>query len=195
MIAALLKDKTTSRHRLLEKEMYVDEIFNKSLTLQQYKNLLLTNYLVHTVLENKVYNVLPESLQDALAIASRKKVAALQNDIINLEMNTLVIDSSDIALPDFSDTTELLAAVYVLEGSALVGNIIAKQLKQVPALRHLSFFYYTFYGEELSTKWKEFLTVLNSAVLPENYEACIQKANETFDFIGAVARKVKSLYN
>lgn len=195
MIALHLKDKTAGRHKQLEKEMYVDEIFNRSLTLQQYKNLILINYLTHTILENKVYDALPQTLQNELAIASRKKVTALQNDIRHLELDTSLIDINDISLPDFSDTAGLLGAMYVVEGSSLGGHVIAKQLKQIPALQHLNFFYYTFYGEEISAKWKAFLKVLNREVSAAANEASIQKANETFDFIAAVARKVKGLYN
>jgi len=47
MISNLLRTVTADRHKALEAMMFVNEIMNHSLSVEEYKTLLTVNYIVH----------------------------------------------------------------------------------------------------------------------------------------------------
>lgn len=184
MIANILRAETAENHKSLESLMFVDEIMNNSLSIEDYKKLLTINFLIHQKLENKLANMLDADIANKLQMNSRLKLFALQKDLEFWKIDCLTLPqiNFDLFIPD-KNNAAVLGALYVLEGATLGGNVIKKHILANPnfndAAKGLN--YYGIYGEELSTKWKSFVQILNESVPEADYEICVNSANETFN--------------
>lgn len=184
MIANLLRTETAENHKTLESLMFVNEIMNNSLSIEQYKKLLTVNYIIHQKLENNLANMLDAGIAAALEMNSRLKLSALEKDLNYWGIDSLTLPGLDfeLYLPQ-KNTAEVLGALYVLEGATLGGNVIKRHILANPNFKDQDggLNYYGVYGEELSTKWKKFVSVLNERVEEADYERCINSANQTFN--------------
>jgi heme oxygenase len=183
MIANLLRTETTENHKALESLMFVNEIMNNSLSIDQYKKLLTINYIIHQKLENTLANMLDADIAVELEMNSRLKLSALEQDLNYWHIDSLTLPGLNFELfvPQ-KNTGEVLGALYVLEGATLGGNVIKRHILTNPNFKdHESGLnYYGVYGDELSTKWKKFVYVLNERVVEADYERCVNSANQTF---------------
>ncbi|WP_025144796.1 biliverdin-producing heme oxygenase [Pedobacter jeongneungensis] len=184
MIANLLRAETAENHKALESLMFVNEIMNNSLSIDQYKKLLMVNYIIHQKSENTLANMLDADIAAALEMNSRLKLAALEKDLNYWGIDSLTLPglNFELYLPQ-KNTAEVLGALYVLEGATLGGNVIKRHILANPNFKdhEAGLNYYGVYGEELSTKWKKFVSVLNERVVETDYERCINSANQTFN--------------
>lgn len=183
MLHEKIKQATASLHDKLEQNMFVDQIMDGSLTFEQYQIILHLNFIIHTAVEDYLFNALSAELQEKLDIKSRMK------------LNTLLLDFQEIEVPvgwhntgtppdyiDLSSDASILGAMYVLEGAILGGNVIVKRLKTNEHLipYNLNYHYYQVYGDQLGLKWKQFLEVLNA--IPEaEHQAAIDGAVKLFE--------------
>jgi len=177
MLHETLKQATAHAHDHLEQLMFVDKIMNGSLTLNDYKKILLTNYIVHYWFEDQVFKNLDQNLKQELSISQREKLPALIKDILELNMDLPEVDCSQQSL-QLNGNATALGAMYVMEGATLGGNVIVKKLKVNPELQQyqLGFHYYQAYGSDLITRWKQFCAVLNSKVSESEYSASVEAA-------------------
>jgi heme oxygenase len=85
-------------------------------------------------------------------------------------------------MPPLASWPELLGAMYVMEGSTLGGQVIARQLAKanIP-LRS----YFSGYGERTGPLWKAFCQLLAQEATPENQAAIVQSASLTFQKLSA----------
>ncbi|WP_293310548.1 biliverdin-producing heme oxygenase [Pedobacter sp. UBA5917] len=184
MIANLLRTETAENHKALENLMFVNEIMNNSLSIDQYKKLLTVNYIIHQKSENKLANMLDADIAAELEMNSRLKLSALEKDLNYWGIDSLTLPGLDFELfiPQ-KNTAEVLGALYVLEGATLGGNVIKRHILANPNFKEHEggLNYYGVYGEDLSTKWKKFVSVLNERVTEADYERCINSANQTFN--------------
>lgn len=85
-------------------------------------------------------------------------------------------------IPPLATWPQLLGAMYVLEGSTLGGQVIARQL----AKAHIPMrAYFTGYGERTGLLWKAFCQLLTQAATPENEAEIVQSASLTFQKLDA----------
>lgn len=184
MIANLLRTETAENHKTLESLMFVNEIMNNSLSIDQYKKLLTVNYIIHQKSENILANMLDADIAAELEMNSRLKLSALEKDLNYWGIDSLTLPglNFELYLPQ-KNTAEVLGALYVLEGATLGGNVIKRHILANPNFKEheAGLNYYGVYGEELSTKWKKFVSVLNERVPEVDYERCINSANQTFN--------------
>lgn len=184
MIANLLRTETADKHKELESLMFVNDIMNKTLTVEDYKKLLTVNYIIHQKLENKLSNMLDADIAHELEMNSRLKLAALNKDLDYWGIDSLTLPSLDFDLfvPE-KNNAEVLGALYVLEGATLGGNVIKKHILANPnfAGKADGLNYYGVYGDDLSAKWKSFVSVLNERIAEPDYERCVNSANQTFE--------------
>ncbi|GAA4213512.1 biliverdin-producing heme oxygenase [Pedobacter jeongneungensis] len=184
MIANLLRTETAENHKTLESLMFVNEIMNNSLSIDQYKKLLTVNYIIHQKSENILANMLNADIAAELEMNSRLKLSALEKDLNYWGIDSLTLPglNFELYLPQ-KNTAEVLGALYVLEGATLGGNVIKRHILANPNFKdhEAGLNYYGVYGEELSTKWKKFVSVLNERVPEVDYERCINSANQTFN--------------
>lgn len=194
MLQEKLKSATSAHHDELENLMFVHEIMNKTLTLDQYKTLLATNYIVHAAIESRLHNALDHELKDSLDIENRDKIAALEQDLeeMNIPKEDLDAISFDFLLQDSSNASSL-GAMYVLEGATLGGNVIQKKLRANPVFENLSLNYYNVYAQNLMPNWLTFVKVLNSSVPEKDHHLAEDSAVNMFQHIAEVSRTVKSI--
>lgn len=190
MITQKLKEDTALLHSVVEKEMFADEIFNKTLTLTQYKQLITTNYIFHALLEKVVFDNLSENIKATLQIEQRRKLPALEADIQALQI-AVPVYSNEISVPEIDTVDKALGALYVMEGATLGGNVIVKHLKQTPDFTHLPFHYYGIYQEQTGPRWKSFVDCTNSSVINDN--VCVQSAVAAFDLLRTILHKAKAV--
>jgi heme oxygenase len=186
MLQETLKQATKHNHDELEQLMFVHEIMSGSLSVQQYKQILTTNYLVHKAVEQKLVNGVSADLAENLDLEHRNKLAALEADMLEMDL-PLTDDHTNLPPIDFESEAAILGALYVLEGATLGGSVIVKRLKTNPAFASLNpgFHYYQVYGENLIPNWKKFCEVLNQQ--PEDtFNQSVTGAQQMFNYIASV---------
>jgi heme oxygenase len=191
MLQERLKKDTRPDHDAIEELMFVGSIMNGTLSLEQYKTLLRTNYLVHEAFEALLFSRLSEETAEEMQITRRSKLPALVKDFNELEMEVsqagLRTAGAEVAAAFYDNEAAALGALYVLEGASLGGHVIVKKLATNPILNqlNLSFHYYRIYGDDLIPNWKSFCNVLNRQ--PEtDYPIILAGARHMFGYIGSV---------
>jgi len=193
MLQEILKSATAANHNELESLMFVNEIMNKTLTLQQYKTLLATNYIVHATLEIHLHESLDDDLKQKLDIGKRNKLAALEQDLLEMGMKKEELDVMGLDFLRLQDAGNAvsLGAMYVLEGATLGGHVIHKKLKANPAFENLGLHYYSVYDKNLMPNWLTFVNVLNTSVPASDYTLATESAVNMFSHIAEVSKAVK----
>lgn len=174
------REATKQLHQEIEEENSAAKIIDHSITREEYKLLLLQNYIAYKITEEQISKFLPGG--------EVSKHQRLQQDLENLKVDTAVSSAygSDFSCNSYA---EALGAAYVVEGSALGGMVIAKELKQCENLSDLedqSFFN----GDRNNVKsWNAFKKQLDTTNLTEEEAlAATEKAKETFRFFQKVFR-------
>lgn len=189
MLQKILKEKTQALHDELENLMFVTEIMNKTLSLDQYKRNIVINYTVHKQLEHQLFDAASDELRYQLNLGLRKKLPALEKDILelNIEEGEVLFQPGAEQLI-FKNDAYILGALYVLEGATLGGHVIAKNLATNPNFTHqnIPVNYYSVYGEDLMDNWKSFVALLNT-VAEEDYAAAVEGSIMMFEKMIATA--------
>jgi len=193
MLQEKLKSATSAHHDELEQLMYVHEIMNKTLTLEQYKTLLATNYIIHSAVESKLHDALDGDIRESLDIDNRNKLNALEMDLAEMNMEKENLDAIDFEfnLKDHRNAASL-GAMYVLEGATLGGSVIQKKLRANSAFADLSLNYYNVYAQNLIPNWQTFVKVLNTSVPETDHQLAEESALDMFRDIARVSKTVKS---
>ena len=177
MMLQTLRDQTSVLHKEIEKDNTAGLIMDHSITLEEYKLLLLQNYLAYKVVEDEIKRFEPEFSTD--------KSQRLAEDLrmLGIDFKSPLAYFKD----DFycNDSIEALGAAYVLEGSAMGGMLIAKELQHCKNLASIGTHHF-FNGERKNVQgWKEFMKKVNSREFSEEEtQKATLKAKETFRFFG-----------
>lgn len=168
-----LRQATKIQHEQLESENLANKIMDHSITKEEYKLLLFQNYLAYKASENEIQKFLPEQVSD--------KATTIHKDLQNMGMTNM-----DDTL-DFTCTSEAeaIGAAYVIEGSAMGGMLIGKEIANCEALQDLPEQNF-FNGKRDSIKsWNQFLKFVRSREFSETEtEIAAKKAKETFELFG-----------
>ena len=192
MLQETLKQATQQNHNELEQLMYVHEIMSGTLSVQQYKEILTTNYIVHKTFEDELYSAVSPQLVQQLNLDKRRKLDALIADMQEMQIALPSIESPENIRFGKTDA-EILGALYVLEGATLGGSVIVKRLKTNSNFVALNpgFHYYQVYGAELIPYWKSFCEILNQQS-QETFELSTAGAKKMFEYIAEVSAGVKA---
>jgi heme oxygenase len=194
MLQEKLKNATAKNHDELELLMFVGEIMDKTLTPEQYKSLLVTNYLVHRQYEVDLHVMLNDKLKHDLLIEKRSKLQSLELDLEEAGIDSVQIDHEFINLPILNfNSSSILGAMYVLEGATLGGNVIYKKLMLNSNLTDLQykFHYYNVYASDLMPNWISFVKTINMAQ-EVNEDQATEGASLMFDAIATISKQVNS---
>jgi heme oxygenase (biliverdin-IX-beta and delta-forming) len=183
MVALRLKTETKPSHDSVERFAHSDKIMDHSLSLDQYRELIVSQYLLHHHLEAQLAEVLSPEQLAALEFDQRRKLPFLAQDLAEVAPGAPE-DATDL-LADYrlASVYDALGAMYVLEGSTLGGAVIRRELAKNPHLvgQVADFRYYGCYGPLIGERWKNFQGLLNAwAVTDEQQDAVVAKAKETF---------------
>lgn len=172
-----LKEETRELHEQVEEQNLANQIMNHSIDLETYKLLLLQNYIAYYATENAVKKFLPGY--------SGKKHVLLKQDLDQLGVST-EIPSGNVIFECYSKA-EALGTAYVVEGSALGGMVLARNLTKCSQLSSVDQHHF-FNGDKENLKdWNSFKMELGQHDFSENEEQqAIEKAKDTFKFFQEV---------
>lgn len=149
-----------------------------SLTKEEYVACLHQLYEIVAAWEENACAQAPEWIQKLLSTRGRKHL--LERDLNWLGVKE--ISNKRPILPVMTDDASFLGTMYVIEGSTLGGQLIARHVEQVLELeagKGDSFF--RGYGQQTGTMWKEFCEVLRVKVPDHSAEVVIHSARNMFE--------------
>lgn len=170
-----LRHETREVHEALENQL---ALTNPQLTLEQYRETLERFYAFYRPFET---DVMPRLTPEWSALfEDRRKLPALISDLEFVgSINSHLFVCPDF--PDYSNLLQILGALYVIEGSTLGGQMIARHVREVLGLSEnegLQFF--SSYGAEVGPKWKTFRELLQRFSSPDRDPEIIESAKLTF---------------
>lgn len=172
-----LKEETKLLHGEIEKENLANRIMDHSIDPETYKLLLLQNYFAYRSVENAIF--------EHLSKMQPSKYLQLEKDIRALEIP--LFETSFSAEFSCENKAEAFGAAYVVEGSALGGMLIAKNLEKCEKLKEVENFYFFSGNKESLDSWKAFKTALAEQDFSEpEAQQAISKAQDTFRFFKKV---------
>ncbi len=174
-----LREQTSILHKEIEKDNTAGLIMNHSITLEEYKLLLLQNYLAYKIVEDEIKQFEPDFSTD------KSERLAEDLSLLNIDFHSPLAYFKDQF--HCKDEIEALGAAYVLEGSAMGGMLIAKELQNCSKLASISTHHF-FNGDRKNVQgWKEFMKRVNAREFSEKeIQTATLKAQETFRFFGKI---------
>lgn len=179
MVSEFLKQNTAEFHDEAEKLFNSDKIFSKTFTVEDYKKIINTNYLMLLHSENKIFSSLSDRFAEKLHLDQRVKLPLIEKDLAGLAIENQTASHH----LEFANENEALGAMYVIEGSTLGGNVIAKQLSKTEGFDDVTFNFFGCYKENTGSMWKNFKEVLDSEVSRENYNEVLSGAKKLYAFL------------
>lgn len=189
MLLQKLKDSCNESHLQIRAGEYATKIMNQSISLQEYKELLVANFYFHTTVEEQLFPRLASVTP--LEYAVRIKSEVIEKDLVELELAKFIsLEAEDKPICKVASFSEALGALYVTEGTAIGGAIIRKNLLKSETIKSVSsIHFFGCYGKSLSPLWKSLVAYYATAEV--NTSTCIAKAKETFLFYEACLNYAK----
>jgi heme oxygenase (biliverdin-IX-beta and delta-forming) len=183
MIFQKLKEETSVVHTRLEKNSLLKTLLQADIQLGQYQHILGLFWGFFAPLESLVlsFREIDLWLPD---FAHRRKAEWIRLDLQNmgLEVNPNKMCND---LPRVRTLDQALGCLYVMEGSTLGGNIIARHIHKTLGIeKDTGLAFFSGYGEQTSAKWKSFQQALG------NYW---QHTGKSDDIIGAAKETFEKL--
>lgn len=164
-----LRSETSELHRKIEKDNLASKVIDHSITREEYKLLLFQNFIAYSIAEAEITKFLDECTCD-------------KSMRLNKDLQKLGVDLKFSAL-DFNccNEAEAIGAAYVIEGSAMGGMLIGKEVENCDSLQDLSNQEF-FNGNRGNIKsWNSYLKFLRSREFSkEETNLAVKKAKETF---------------
>lgn len=178
MFSQQLKEHTQPAHLELEKKIIAR--IRSMRSEDDYLNFLRLFYGYFNQIEQPIskkidLNLLPD-------YSERRKSSYILTDIASLNGDTENIPQSD-DIPNITNHSEAMGALYVIEGSTLGGMVIKKMIAERLGLdmeKSLNFF--DGYGAETFRMWEIFKMALNNEAIAgeSNQQDILRAANEAF---------------
>lgn len=116
-----LRESTAELHEQIERENAAGRIMDHSISIEQYKNLLFQNYVAYAISEKEISSHLPNYVGN--------KHEELKKDLKELNVITEITSFPGDKFSCNSEV-EALGAAYVVEGSAMGGMVISRNIKK-----------------------------------------------------------------
>jgi heme oxygenase (biliverdin-IX-beta and delta-forming) len=121
-------------------------------------------------------------------LKERRRQGLLEDDLACFGIRELD-PGSGYEMPPLTDTASFLGAMYVMEGSTLGGQYIARHVERVLKLTDgRGSAYFRGYNERTGSMWKEFCEVLRNRVADDEADDAIAGAKAMFRAFGAWMR-------
>lgn len=180
-----LKTGTADLHDSIEKGARMSRLLDPELTRAEYVAFLRSMLTAYEHIENRLMEI--PRLQEVVSDLSRRnKVASLKQDLAAMdEADTAAAGAAHLPIQNLS---EAMGVLYVIEGSSLGGQIIAKRLAQLDFVdeKNLNFFHH--YGSELGKYWQRFVQQMEFSYQRNliQRDAVLTGARNTFKYLMAV---------
>lgn len=176
MLSDILKERTASAHAELEKKLVAQ--IRVICSVEDYSNLLLTLLPYHQAIDRLLTPFLP-SLYRAGETPGRTSNLLL--DLQHFRKNRNDADQVYPELPEIDNAQKALGVMYVLEGSTLGGQHIAKMISsKLNMSPDQGFKFFNPYQSSTQARWQQFKDFLNDPRSVSNPDEVVQAANETF---------------
>lgn len=183
-----LKRETEADHRLAEDAL---PLMQERLDRTQYRRCLGRLHGFVGAYEKHAAATAPEWMRETLH--ARRRVALLKRD---LEwFGAMESDTSDPILPEMNSLPALLGAMYVMEGSTLGGQLIARHVAIALDLRDgQGTAYFRGHGDQTGRMWKEFCEMLMTRVSEEQLDMVVISAKSMFAAFGNWMSRNPAIY-
>jgi heme oxygenase (biliverdin-IX-beta and delta-forming) len=173
-----LRQATEVDHRNVEGAV---PLMHEGLSVAQYVQCLRQIYGIVAAWEERALQVAPPWLQPALIARQRKALLELDLTWFGVPWK----DEMRPRLPEMNDLASLLGTMYVMEGSKLGGQFIARHVeKQLHLSEGQGDSYFCGSGDQTGAMWKEFCEMLKLRVPEEQTDAVVVSAKAMFAAFG-----------
>jgi heme oxygenase len=172
-----LRDATAADHAAVEETV---PLMSGTLTLDEYAACLQRLHGIVSAWEAHAAAVAPPALQPLLA--ARRRTPLLERDLVCLGVK---IPSEEH--PNFlevADEASIMGAMYVMEGSTLGGQLIARHVEKVLSLSEGNTFFRG-HGDRTGLLWREFCEILRTRVPENESDVVIRSAKMMFQTFGS----------
>lgn len=173
-----LRQETEADHRNVEGAV---PLMHQGLNIADYVQCLQRIHGVVAAWEKRAAEVAPEWLQPALL--ARQRSPLLERDL--KWFGVAEKDDERPMLPEMNNLSSLFGTMYVMEGSTLGGQLIARH---VEGALHLSEgqgnSYFRGHGSQTGPLWKEFCEMLKLRIPDEQTDAVVLSAKAMFRTFG-----------
>jgi heme oxygenase len=178
-----LRQETETDHLAVESSV---PLMHEGLNPAQYIQCLQQMYGVVAAWEERAAEIAPEWLQPTLTARRRKHL--LEQDLA--WFGVTVHDAGRPTLPEMNDLPSLFGTMYVMEGSTLGGQLIARHVEKA---LHLSEgrgnAYFRGHVNQTGGMWKEFCEMLKLRIPDDQTEAVVLSAKAMFATFGEWMRR------
>jgi heme oxygenase len=173
-----LRQETEVDHQAVEGAV---PLMQEGLNTAQYVQCLQRIYGVVAAWEERAAEVAPQWLRPALAARQRKPL--LELDLAWFGVTKY--GERRPALPEMNDLASLYGTMYVMEGSTLGGQFIARHVETALHLTEgQGNSYFRGHGNQTGLMWKEFCEMLKLRIPDEQTEAVVISAKAMFSTFG-----------
>ena len=187
-----LRRDTAADHDAVESAV---PLMTADLTLDQYISVLRRFHNVVCAWDNWAARHAPTDLQES--VAARRRCTLLSRDLEHLQTGPIRTTDASVLIEQFQKISQqhsparaaFLGMMYVIEGSTLGGQYIAKHVEQ-----HFGFrrgegdAYFRGYGDQTMPMWRQFQAILRD-VPEEDTPALVAAAKDTFQIFGEWMRR------
>ena len=183
LLSLRLREETRQSHEQIESVL---DLMQPELTLEQYARLLERWYGFEQVWQMAADRAIGYLLPTDF-LTKRRRLPMLRADLLACERTAEQIDalqSFPANLIDWKDRSKALGTLYVIEGSTLGGQHVAKFIKQHLGLTpEHGVAYFSSYGPDVGVRWRETKAVLDTPPFPIDADAVVAGAIATFDYL------------
>ena len=183
-----LRRETEADHQAVEGAI---PLMHEGLSQAEYVQCLARMHGVVAAWEERAAQVVPPWLQTTLN--ARRRTPLLERDLEWFGVTKL--DTRRPALPEMSDHASFLGTMYVMEGSTLGGQFIARHVEATLNLNEgKGSSYFRGHGTQTGPMWKEFCEILKLRIPGEQTEAVIVSAKAMFNTFGNWMQQKSAIY-
>jgi heme oxygenase len=168
--SATLREATRDAHEQMEQSL---NLFHPEFTIEDYQHLLRQWYGFHAAWEPASAALFGEAMADFLQV--RRKLPLLADDLGDLE-------PAAPAPIMWTDRSDALGTLYVIEGSTLGGQLITRKLQDRYGV---SSSFFASYGPDIGRRWQETKQLLDRPPFEVEDAKVIDGARRTFEFLQA----------
>jgi heme oxygenase len=173
-----LRQETKADHENVEGTV---PLMHQGLSAAEYVQCLQRFFGIVNAWEQRAAEVAPEWLKPTLL--SRQRAPLLKQDLA--WFGVIETDGPRPTLPEMNDIPSLLGTMYVMEGSTLGGQFIARHVEAELFLTEgQGNSYFRGHGNQTGPLWKEFCDVLKERVPDEQTDAVVLSAKAMFQTFG-----------
>lgn len=169
-----LKEAIKSAHNKLDKNPILVALLSDNVSIDQYANALAALHGIYFALEKNIMSYLATK-PDLFDYHARLKTPILEENLRLLGKMPFI---SKIEFPYPNNDSELIGMLYVIEGSMMGGQFLARKLGDKFPVH-----FFNGYGENTAQKWQEFWLFANVVCANNQYEEVLKMAISLFESI------------